>query len=177
MKVNIGSGNDLLPGGAKPLSDPMLIQDLWHPSQCNLIENAEDMLPKLSSIFFNIFMQSTKPDYTGCIFHLQYVVWHVYTVLFCLDVFFALLSGKLYDCPRTCAAILMYTGKIKRYSSTTCHDKARTCVYSSECMCGAGITRSIFFKNSHNRHHIARPWGQGMGCLIYVLSLSSQHWM
>ena len=28
-----------------------------------------------------------------------------------------------------------------------------------------------FLQNSHNRHPIARPWGRGMGCLLWVWSL------
>ena len=28
-----------------------------------------------------------------------------------------------------------------------------------------------FLKNSHNRHPIARPWGRGMGCLLWAWSL------
>ena len=37
--------------------------------------------------------------------------------------------------------------------------------------CGAVITRSVFTKNSHNRHPIARPWGRDMGCHLWVQSL------
>ena len=29
-----------------------------------------------------------------------------------------------------------------------------------------------FLQNSHNRHYIARPWGWGMGCLLWVWSLT-----
>ena len=34
--------------------------------------------------------------------------------------------------------------------------------------CGTVITRSIFSKNIHERHPIARPLGRGMGCLLLV---------
>ena len=45
--VNPGSGNGLLPDGTKPLPEPMLTRDYWHPSQCNFTENAQDMLAKI----------------------------------------------------------------------------------------------------------------------------------
>ena len=31
--VNIGPGNGLVPSGTKPLPEPGLIRDYWHPSQ------------------------------------------------------------------------------------------------------------------------------------------------
>ena len=39
-------GNALLPDGNKQLSDPILIQDYWHPPQCNFIEYEQDILVK-----------------------------------------------------------------------------------------------------------------------------------
>ena len=47
-----------MPDGNKPLPAPMLTRDYCHPSQCNLTENAKDMLAKCSSkiICFNIFI-------------------------------------------------------------------------------------------------------------------------
>ena len=41
--VNISSVNDLVPDGTKPLPEPMLIKDYWHPSQCDFIENAYEI--------------------------------------------------------------------------------------------------------------------------------------
>ena len=38
--------------------------------------------------------------------------------------------------------------------------------------CGAIITWSVFSQTPHSRHSIAHPWGQYMGCLLWVLSLS-----
>ena len=37
--------------------------------------------------------------------------------------------------------------------------------------CNAIITVN-FLQNSHNRHPIANPWGWGMGCLLWVWSLT-----
>ena len=33
---------------------------------------------------------------------------------------------------------------------------------------GAIITRSFFFQIPHNSHPIARPWGQAMGCQLWI---------
>ena len=33
-----------------------------------------------------------------------------------------------------------------------------------------------FIQNSHNRHHIARLWGRGMRCLLWVRSLIAVRW-
>ena len=40
--INNGSDNGLLPDGTKPLPEPMLTRDFWHPSQCNFTRNAYD---------------------------------------------------------------------------------------------------------------------------------------
>ena len=45
--VNNGSDNGLLPDGNKPLPEPMLTRNYWHPSQCNFTENAQDMLANI----------------------------------------------------------------------------------------------------------------------------------
>ena len=42
--VNTGTGNGLLPEGTKPLPEPMLTWDHWHPSQCNSTENVQGLV-------------------------------------------------------------------------------------------------------------------------------------
>ena len=46
--VSNGSGNGLVSSDTKPLPEPMLTQDHWHASQCNLRENAQAMLAKIT---------------------------------------------------------------------------------------------------------------------------------
>ena len=48
--VNDGSDNDLLPGGTKPLPEPMLSRNYRHPSQYNFTENAQDMLANSEAV-------------------------------------------------------------------------------------------------------------------------------
>ena len=48
--LNNGLGNGVLPDGTKPLYEPVLNQEYFHPSQCNFTV-------KQQLSFWNIFMQ------------------------------------------------------------------------------------------------------------------------
>ena len=39
--VNVGSGNDFLPGDTKPLPEASISEVLWHLHECNFTENAQ----------------------------------------------------------------------------------------------------------------------------------------
>ena len=44
--VIIGSGDDLLPEGIKPLPETMLNRNYWHQLQGDFIENKQEILTK-----------------------------------------------------------------------------------------------------------------------------------
>ena len=51
--VNIGSGNDLLPDGNKPLPEPMLTDHQWSPSDIHIKAISQEM-PQPSIIKFRL---------------------------------------------------------------------------------------------------------------------------
>ena len=60
--VNAGLGNGLLPGGTKPLPEPMFIKEsLWHSFQVNNYLSIQDINPQVLFEIYPLEIVATSP--------------------------------------------------------------------------------------------------------------------
>ena len=73
--------------------------------------------------------------------------------------------------PQCWCSNLKRVGKIDRHQTTTKHNKAYNMLslYGNTVRCRYNAVKLL--PNPYKRHPIARPWGRGMGCLLWDQTL------